>query len=560
MGGAAKVGLKHSLKNCTITEIAFTIVAVLAGNFTWNPEKNMTVMIAAEGGQLSLIPRNPLGARLCETFCYRWHTISAENVSAPEWTTNTKYPLRPRVLWQIWNDPTTLIGVRFGSTTTYALIDLDCTSQYHPIRNPDGLKLLFAALETIGIVRSVLVRSSHSGGLHLYLPLPYAVPTFGLAQALKQCLEAQGIAIAAGQVEIFPNTKAYALPGTYIEYNAHRLPLQPDSGSCLLDADGNPQGNDLGQFFRHWDSAAAGQDLETLHEAIVIARRNSSKRKRHRIAPVEEWRADLQTEIAEGWTGQGQTNHLLKTIACYGVVFERLSGDALAAFVETSAVNAPGYEAYCQHQHEITKRSIVWARAAEQYWWALGSAHLRTSTAYGDLETGSNVIPINRNQARAEDAQRRIREAVARLQAAEQLPAEITSRVQVLIRTAQTSLQTLYRNRDLWHPNHLKDEAAEGVITDETDDLSLSSIETGDPQETPKLSESEKLHTERENMKCRLVLAPDRSLALPIPSVDGLTLTELRGLDRTESLFPELSLEKPCALMRLTDEHIRQET
>ncbi|MBW4444746.1 MAG: hypothetical protein KME10_26825 [Plectolyngbya sp. WJT66-NPBG17] len=41
----------------------------------------------------------------------------------------------------------------------------------------------------------------------------------------------------------------------------------------------------LGQFFRHWDTAAVGQDLETLHEAITVARRNSNKRKRHVSPP-----------------------------------------------------------------------------------------------------------------------------------------------------------------------------------------------------------------------------------------------------------------------------------
>ncbi|MBW4541364.1 MAG: hypothetical protein KME43_19825 [Myxacorys chilensis ATA2-1-KO14] len=509
----------------------------------------MTALPAADAQRSPLLPSNPLGQRLCETFPYRWHSISGENAAEPDWKTNTKYPLRPRVLWQGWNDPNTLVGVRFGSTTSYALVDLDRTSLYHPASNPTGLPLILAALETIGIVRYVLLRSSHSGGLHLYLPLPYAVPTFGLAQAIKQCLEAQGITLAAGQIETFPNTKAYAIPGTHIEYNAHRLPLQPDSGSCLLDLDSNPIGTSLGQFFRHWDNAAAGQDLETLHAAIAVARRNGSKRKRQRIAAVEAWRADLQTEINEGWTGSGQTNHLLKTIACYGVVFERLQSEALAEFVQTTAINAPGYETYCRHQHEITQRSILWARAAEKYWWALGSEPQRSpkhSTSNGG-ET-SNVIPINKNQLRAEEAKQRIREGVERLQSTGQFPADASSRVRLLVREAHTSVQTLYRYRELWHPEHFTPVEETACVTAEVasdpSDAATKSPDRAKPRETAPEGE---LHTLEENMKCKAELVYDFPADSSVPEVSSASarVFELRRLDGQGYQLDADFLEKP---------------
>ncbi|MCY6494548.1 hypothetical protein [Leptolyngbya sp. GGD] len=500
----------------------------------------MTAPVIGEESGHSLYPRDPLGHRLCEVFNYLWHSISADNAAEPEWKTQTKYPLRPRVLWQQWSDPHTLVGVRFGATTTYALIDIDRTSRYHP--SAQGLSLLLASLETIGIVRHVLVRSSDSGGLHLYLPLPYAVPTFGLAQALKQCLEAQGIEVAAGQVETFPNTKAYAIPGTFIEYNAHRLPLQPDSGSFLLDDDGNAIGTNLRQFFQYWDHAAAGQDLETLHEAIGIARRNGRKRKRFKIAPVEEWRADLQTEINEGWTGQGQTNHLLKTIACYGVVFEALKGDALAEFVQTTAMNAPGYEEYCRHQHEIARRSTVWARAAEKYWWALGTEPQRTEAAY---RVEDKVIPINKNQARAEDAQRRIREAVERLAASDDLPADVTGRVQALVREAHTSPHTLYRYLDLWHPEHFACLiSAECVTPPPEGNTAILEIEVSAPSNFSESSQSKKLHTLKNRMKCKAISASDV----------GYFSSNVVEFRQSESSFTGLPLEKLDRFLQAFDE------
>lgn len=520
----------------------------------------MSAMSAATVRQSELLPSNPLGQRLCEIFSYHWHTLTAENAIAPEWKTNTKYPIRPRVLWQRWNDPNILIGVRFGSTTSYAVIDIDCESLWHPANNPDGLALLLAALETIGIVRSVLVRSSHSGGLHLYLPLPYAVPTFGLAQALKQCLEAQGVTISPGQVETFPNVKAYAIPGTYIEYNGHRLPLQPDSGACLLDADGNSHGSDLVQFFRQWDIAADGQDLELLNEAICVARRNGSRRKRHRIAPVEEWRSDLQAEINEGWTGQGQTNHLLKTIACYGVVFEGLTGEPLAEFVQTTAINAPGYEEFCQHQHEITKRSIVWARAAEKYWWALGTDPKRSGTVFEGDSGESNVIPINKNQLKAEDAQRRIRGAMVRLEQERRLPAEVTGRVQALVKEAHTSPQTLYRYPNLWHPGYINPVEDRCVRPDRKGDTDDCDGETRKQSESLKTLQDGKLHTREGKMKGKDILDRGYGTGVPVERIASSNVLAFRLFDREENLLNGTPLEKPHEKILSADEEIQKET
>ncbi|MEP0920080.1 hypothetical protein NC981_25125 [Leptolyngbya sp. DQ-M1] len=415
------------------------------------------------------------------------------------------------------------------------------------------MPLILAALETIGIVRHLLLTSSSSGGLHLYLPLPHAVPTFGLAQALKQCLAAQGIETAAGQVELFPNTKSYSVPGTYTEYNAHRLPLQPDSGSYLLDDDGNSIGNDLGQFFRHWDTAAAGQDLETLHEAITVARRNSSKRKRHRIAVVDEWRADLQTEINEGWTGSGQTNHLLKTISCYGVVFERLSGDALAEFVQTTAINAPGYETYCRHQHEIAQRSRLWARSAEKYWWALGSEPQRSSNSFsGNAAKDSNTL--NQNQARAEEAKRRIQEAMTQLQRDGQLPNDITSRIRLLIQQAHTSVQTLYRYRELWHPEHQNPApVAEPVTAVPASDLVDEIVAAPNTEESPKSLQDKELHTLEENMKCFVESSQNHCSDTFIPASSTEAVLELRRIDQEENQFNGDLLDKFHEKPLLTD-------
>src|SRR5579883_3370320 len=298
-------------------------------------------------------PGDPLGVRLCETFPYRWKAILKANHPDSAWETLDKYPLKPRVLWRYWQDAATNVGVRFGYETQYGLIDIDARSAHHPAQNPEALGQIRAALETIGLCRSLLTRSSDSGGLHLWLPLPVAVPSFWLATALKVCLEQHGFMVSQGQLETFPNCKQFNA-----EYQGHRLPLQPASGAALLNAEAQVVPGGLGAFFQQWDIAAAAQDIGLLTVNIALAREIQTRR-RYRLTHtvIKEWREDSETEIREGWTGPGQTNHLLKTIACYGVVFAGQSGEGLVAYIVRTAIALPGYQEWCRHQAHIEQRA-----------------------------------------------------------------------------------------------------------------------------------------------------------------------------------------------------------
>jgi len=473
------------------------------------------------------LPADPLGQRLCDTFGrYLWNCIRAElpndATAKPAWQTITKYELRPRVLWNDWQDANTLIGVRFGHETVYGLLDIDAGSDYC---SADGVAELRAALETIGITRTILTRSSWSGGLHLYLPLPEAVNTFNLAVALHECLKAQGFRLKAGQLEVFPNIKAYGVK-TFIDYAAHRLPLQPASGSCLLDDDLNPTGNSLARFFWLWDQAASHQDMDELRHAIKIGRDNHRKKPKRRNHPVESWRQDLDTEITEGWTDHGQTNHLLKTIACYGHVFERLSGQDLIDYTLRIATSRPGYEKYCRHRHEIERKVTTWVRAVENYYWPLGTTPTRDTAS-----PSSKVIQFNQQQS--EDAQSRIKAAYDQLEQTGELPEQITARAKAIARVARVSQQTLYKHRSLWHPNYLQ-----GVMHEEP---SLSAVESEPNERTSESSEplkNGKLHPIGEKMKSEAPCAGD-------VGSDFAFTSPARGVRGDESRFPQVAEPAP---------------
>ena len=435
------------------------------------------------------LPRDPLGQRLCQLFPYPWQAIVAPNPvdvsQKPAWQTLTQYPLKPRALWTYWQDAAQLVGVRFGPTTTYGLIDLDALSLHHPTRDRQALITLRAALASIGIHETLLLRSSWNGGLHLYIPLPETVPTFGLAVALKHCLEAHHLLLQAGQLEVFPNAKRYSKAGEYSEYNAHRLPLQPGSGSVLLNDRLQPLPSDLACFFQRWDQAAAAQNLEQLHQAIATAKKQHQYRSYNRRSNTALWQQELQTEIEQGWTGPGQTNHLLKTIGCYGVVFQSLSGEALAHHIEHTAIKSPGYREWCQHQHEISRRAQEWATAVESYYWPLGTNPKRDRTLR--LPNAVNNI-VNFNQKRAEEAQTRIKQAVLELTQQGQLPDGLTARAQAIASLAQCSHSTLQKYKELWHP--------EWYVIEQPEPATASSLAPAiAPSKALENSPREELHT-----------------------------------------------------------------
>ena len=403
------------------------------------------------------LPSDPIGQRLCEIFgqylwCSIYADVSADNSLKAKWYTQRRYPLKNRVLWREWQEATRLVGVRPGHSITYALLDIDIDSPYHPNQDEGAIAQIEAALETIGITRTLRIRSSWSLGIHLYIPLPELVKTFDLAVALKNCLAPQGFQLKPGHLECFPNVKAY---GNVIktEYLAHRLPLQPASGSCLLDQSFNPGSRDLGNFFTRWDVAAAGQDFSALKQALPLARKNRFKKVRNRLNKADSWKQDLETVLAEGWTGQGQTNHLLKEMGCYGHVFLGHCDEELVDFIQAQAIASPGYGKWCRHQREIRMRSRVWATAIEKYYWPLGTCGKDRQTAK------NNVVPFN--ALRTQNAQESIRAAIQQLESANELPEKATARAQA-IRKAQaalgkssSSLETLYKDehKRLWHPS-----------------------------------------------------------------------------------------------------------
>ncbi|MDJ0718049.1 MAG: hypothetical protein QNJ54_28135 [Prochloraceae cyanobacterium] len=119
------------------------------------------------------LPSDPVGAKFCQLFTHWWHFIRAW-VNKPDepvrsWYTEKKYPIQPRNLWKRYNDPKQIIGLRFGENTHYLVLDIDRHSLYHPKRSQKKYKEILHTLESLGLVRYIVVQSSYSEGIHIWI-------------------------------------------------------------------------------------------------------------------------------------------------------------------------------------------------------------------------------------------------------------------------------------------------------------------------------------------------------------------------------------------------------
>lgn len=422
------------------------------------------------------LPADPVGQRYVTRFCHPYGAIVAdlptlETTAKPEWLT-LQYFLQPSQLWELHQDREKLVGIRFGSETLYGAIDLDRGGDYH---NPEAVSRIKSALESIGIVSSVSCQSSFSGGWHLILPFSEPINTFGLACAIDQAVRRGGFIPRPGHLEIFPNSKPYSKEKV-TNYKAIRCPLQPSSGSFLLDDELQPISNNVETFLDHCDRAAARQDIFLLNKAINTARkRHKIQQDDKQITNVNEWRTDWERIIATGWTGSSQTNIIIQIIVGYGIVFLSLEGKELVDYAVNTAINAPGYREYCRHQHEIRVRVQDWVKCDEKnkYYSPYASNPERPKRTYSatyafaiaggtHISNQNNIIPFDRrkdvNLHRSLEAQRRIQIVVRDLEYSNALSEGTTNRAKAICAeykrrfNKSLSQETLHKHLHLWHP------------------------------------------------------------------------------------------------------------
>ena len=406
-------------------------------------------------------------------FTHGWDFIVKQTPES-NWKTVKKYKLTEQKLWYKYTDVEQIIGLRFGTETTYGLYDIDWGSQYDPREQEESLFALKAKLEEYGIVAFALVQSSDSGGLHLYFFLDRPVNTFRLACVMNKAAASAQLEIKRGQLETFPNTKRYNSL-----FNGHRLPLQ--QGSYLLDKDYTPYSNRLEHFLNAAAGSAERNDTDLLESKFDEAYDWFLKKKnQERIySPTPEDREfieqvdyaqqeikegflnQIRTAIEQGFTGEGETNELLLTIAKLGRILHGLTGERYINYITETVTSCPGYAQYCRHKHEINRRCAEVARYGEQQWYPYRTRLPQSRSTYKQIKQ-SLTNKTNLNLERQHNARSRITQAVAIIQQQGQLPLKV-GECKLAIRNVTKELfsisvsdRTLNKpeNLPLWHPKH----------------------------------------------------------------------------------------------------------
>jgi hypothetical protein len=393
----------------------------------------------------------PVAEKFINRFgAYPWHWIS--KASGAEWQTETRYPLSPNQLWEKWQDPSVAVGVRFGATTSYGLIDIDRGSTYWGKLDP-----VLAALESLGLVRPVLVQSSASGGIHIYFSFPDPVGSFDLASALAWALHEHGVALQAGQCEIFPNLKAYGSASAPTEFHGHRLPMQV--ASCLLSEDLQPIPGGLDSFLDRLEASANFADLDALAQGMASGRKwVRALRHRRESGRLAQWRADLEADIAAGFIGEGMKHTLLGKLCDYGYVFLHLEGPRLREYALAALEKLPGYHSYARPFLSQIKRDL-------QGWLKKMGTMIQQGRRF---MAGAGAKPkpkgesSNGNEAKQLRASNAIREGMRLIDpGAYRTISALAAAVQQA--SGGVSFATLYKahNLPLWHPEHRHSELPE---------------------------------------------------------------------------------------------------
>lgn len=410
-------------------------------------------MIAAKPAKLApskLLPVHSVGSHFVSYFPYLFDWIYSKRERI-DWKTETRYPLSASLLWDKHQDKNQIVGVRFGNQTSYAMLDIDRKSPYHPSNSQAKFKIVVDALADIGLYEYLVVRSSASQGLHLYYPLEYQVNSFDLACAIRQAIEASGLEIANGILEAFPNTKAYNS-----KYNAHRLPLQ--DGSWLLAHNFEPYSNSVEVFCNLWDRAAPCQDLELLCDRLAVARQNH-KAVYKTTGKLNDWQEELEKILDQGWTATGQTNDLLHKVCQYARVFLGFTDlNMMIEWATHKVSKLNGFNKYCNHKSDLIRRIRDWAKYCFAHNFPMASK-----------EEKDKMTAKFREQQRELTIQR-IRDAANSISDRYGNTLTIRETAKKICKEAKCSNQTLYKHLSLWHPEY-KDIAVTANYLDTQADL-----------------------------------------------------------------------------------------
>ena len=295
------------------------------------------------------------------------------------------------------------LAIRPHKMTNWLVLDIDQhRSPHHPDRGEGSLETLLERCRLMGLNRPLHIRSSTSGGIHLWFPLSQPVKTFDAALTMKRALltpgiesgldaesyafqEAELLLLSGGVLEVFPNDKAHDS-----NYKAIRMPFTGQGNGLFVQGFGIVE--EPAVFRAHWEEAAQynqlvesrfisdcgpynlveeGNDGDLnfvpLNWVVPFSRRctlpvvSAVKGEGLLDGPHRESSAspksveDAKYLLRVGWTGRGQTQRL-QLAALMVARTEYAEADLIADEVCELLKTCPGFYLYCDHVVEILRK------------------------------------------------------------------------------------------------------------------------------------------------------------------------------------------------------------
>jgi hypothetical protein len=398
-----------------------------------------------------------------------WQFLQAPVPSAgqkPDWKAINTYPLARRSAYR-----GNLIAIRPKTDTHFLVIDLDALSRYHPLQNPHALAQLQHVLETqLGLTNCIALRSSDSRGIHLWYWFDPAQNAYRLAEAVRLVLQKAGFVLQAGHLETFPNCKSWIdsdNPADWSQYHAIRMPLL-EPGSYLLDPSNgcepllHPFADQRQEFLRLIEYCQRRNDLTSERIEAVLA--TQPKQFKKVSVSGNQYLNDLLDKVRDGWDGHGQTNQLLFDVTRLIRIFGHLlcgtdpywETERLTVAIHDYLWDLPGREQFCAHNHELRNLAQNWAKwvqTTKYKPYGYGNKPLEDAP---QIDTPTPTITPTHNQTLQQTARERIISTIVFLLEQGSLPATTIARIESL-EALGIKRGTLYRHRDLWHPENLLD-------------------------------------------------------------------------------------------------------
>ena len=248
------------------------------------------------------------------------------------------------------------VGIKPEGELRWLVIDIDAKAKRRsPYWDAMGQNLYLMALQRAAEAagcRVVVIRSSSSKGLHLWILLPEMTKAHLVHHVGQELVARAGMHVQDGICEIFPSELPWSRSGTPPQSKGVRLP--GGKGSALLVGDAfidDPQSiyEELLAELDNTEATAAWEAL--LNDAKA---RNQSRFDRGRMQRKRSY--GKQAAMPGPWTGRGQSNDLIGKLTRVAAIqnpgaTEQQIIDAAIELIEAH----PGYQ---QHASRDTKRRV----------------------------------------------------------------------------------------------------------------------------------------------------------------------------------------------------------